>query len=105
MRRYCFTMTIRPGQEGEYDRRHREVWPELIAELRAAGVANYSLFRRGTHVIAYAECTPDGPESFAAVARTDVNSRWSQWFGDVLVAAPEDEHALSGYAEVWHMPE
>ena len=105
MQRYCFTMTIRPGQEAEYERRHQEVWPELVTALRENGVSNYSLFRQGNRVIAYAECEPDGPTAFGAVARTDVDARWAAWFEDVLEPLADDEGNLETYREVWHMPE
>jgi L-rhamnose mutarotase len=43
MERIGFRMRLRPGQEAEYRRRHAAVWPELLADLRAAGARNYSI--------------------------------------------------------------
>ena len=105
MQRTCFTFEVVPGQEQEYDRRHREVWPELVAELRAAGVSNYTIFRRGRTVIAYAECEPDAATSFGRVAQTDANQRWNDWFSGVLAGLPGDDGSLSTVPEVWHLPE
>ncbi|WP_064745132.1 L-rhamnose mutarotase [Pseudonocardia acaciae] len=104
VRRYCFTFTIIPGREAEYDRRHREVWPELVAALRANGVSNYSIFRRDRLVIGYAECEPDGPTAFGAVGDTEVNRRWAEWFGDVLVELADGTGGPAACAEVWHLP-
>ncbi len=70
MERLCYTFDIAAGQEAEYERRHAEVWPELVAALREAGFSNYSLFRRGTEVIAYTECEPTVE---AALAKLDGN--------------------------------
>ncbi len=58
MERLCYTFDLAPGVEREYERRHAEVWPEMLAALKEAGFSNYSLFRRGREVIAYAECEP-----------------------------------------------
>ena len=52
MERLCFSMTLKPGQEAEYERRHDEIWPEMSEAVARAGFTNYSLFRRGTTVIA-----------------------------------------------------
>ncbi len=52
MQRMCFLMEIVAGQEAEGEGRHAEIWPELVAALQDAGVGNYTLFRRGTSVIA-----------------------------------------------------
>ena len=38
---------VRPGYEEEYKKRHDEIWPEMISELKAAGIRNYSIFRHG----------------------------------------------------------
>lgn len=103
MQRTCFLMEIIPGQEAEYERRHREIWPELVDALRQAGVRNYSLFRRGTTVIAYAECHPDAATAFGKVGATEVNTRWAQWFRDVLAKHTDPDGNLIDAAEVWHL--
>src|SRR5437667_4729758 len=55
MQRIAFTMRIKPGSEEEYRRRHRQVWPELLADLKRAGCQNYSIYLRGTELFAYME--------------------------------------------------
>jgi L-rhamnose mutarotase len=103
VKRYCFTFELKPGQEAEYDRRHQAVWPELVDALKAAGISNYSLFRRGTRVIAYCECEPDAETAFRKVGATEVNRRWSQWFEDVIEALVDAEGNLFAAREVWHL--
>lgn len=103
MQRICFLMEVIPGCEQEYERRHREIWPELVAELSRAGVRNYSLFRRGTTVIAYAECHPDAATAFGAVGATEVNARWADWFTDVLAQHTDESGQLIEAQEVWHV--
>ncbi len=103
MERYCFTFELIEGREQEYDRRHQEVWPELVEELRKAGVRNYTLFRRGRQVIAYAECYPDAVTVFGQVGATDVNARWSAWFEDVIERLTDDAGRVFTADEVWHL--
>jgi L-rhamnose mutarotase len=103
LQRICFLMDLIPGREEEYQRRHDEIWPELVAELQKAGVRNYTLFRRGTTVIAYAECHPDAATAFGRVGATEVNARWSEWFGDVLARLSDENGKLIEAAEVWHL--
>jgi L-rhamnose mutarotase len=101
--RTCFTFEIYPGQEGEYKRRHDEIWPDLVEAIRDAGIRNYSLFRRGTTIIAYAECEPDVATAFGKVGQTDVNRRWAEWFQDVIVSLVDEEGNLITAQEVWHL--
>lgn len=103
MERLCFTFEIRPGMEAEYKRRHDEIWPELVAAIKDAGFANYSLFRRETQVVAYVECLPDVATAFAKLGPTEVNARWAKWFEDVIVSLTDDNGELYRLEEVWHL--
>lgn len=103
MERLCFTFTIKPGTEDEYKRRHDEIWPELVEAISAAGFRNYSLFRRGLQVIAYAECHPSVEEAFGQLGATDVNQRWSDWFTDIIDSLTDDDGNVHRADEVWHL--
>jgi L-rhamnose mutarotase len=103
MQRYCFTFELRAGMEDEYRRRHDEIWPELVAEIQRAGVANYSLFRRGRQVIAYCECEPDAATAFGQLGTSAVNARWSAWFDDVIESLADADGNLAVADEVWHL--
>lgn len=103
MERHCFTFELKPGQEAEYQRRHDEIWPELVADLRAAGIRNYTLFRRGLQVIAYCECHPDAETAFGRMADSEANARWSAWFEDVIERLSDEQGRLFAAEEVWHL--
>ncbi len=103
MERICFTFEIRPGTEQEYKRRHDEIWPELVKAIQDAGIKNYNLFRRGTQIIAYAECHPDADTAFGKVGSTEVNARWSTWFEDIIVRLTDDEGNLFRADQVWRL--
>lgn len=103
MERACFTFTIYPGQEEEYQRRHDEIWPEMVQMLKDSGISNYTLFRRGTQIYAYAECEPDAATAFAKAGETDVNQRWAEWFSDVIEDITDESGQLRWATEVWHL--
>jgi L-rhamnose mutarotase len=75
MERVAFAMRLKPGAFAEYRRRHAAVWPEMLAELRAAGVRTYSIFVRGDDLFGYLEV-----EDFAHFRQhlngSEVNARW-----------------------------
>ena len=103
MERYCFTVDLYEGAADEYKRRHDEIWPELVAAIKAAGLSNYSLFRRGTQVVAYVEATPDAATAFAKVGAHEANARWSAWFEDLIVNLTDSRGQLIAMDEVWHL--
>ena len=75
MERIGFRMRLRPGAEAEYVRRHTAVWPELLADLSAAGASNYSIFLDGEDLFGYLEVADFGTFR-ARMAQSDANNRW-----------------------------
>ena len=47
MQRVAFVMHVKEGQEEEYIRRHRDVWPQVLADLEKAGVGQMNIFMAG----------------------------------------------------------
>ena len=74
MQRIGFVMRLLPGAEDEYRRRHAAVWPEMLAELKSAGAANYSIFLHGADLFGYLE-VEDLDRFRAYLAASDVNAR------------------------------
>jgi L-rhamnose mutarotase len=103
MERVCFTFEIYPGAEDEYKKRHDEIWPELVAAIKAAGQSNYTLFRHGNTVVGYLECEPDAATAFTTLAATDVNQRWSEWMKDVIATPRGEDGGFQRLDEVWHL--
>ena len=42
MASYAWVLEVRPGCEDEYKKRHDEIWPDMLATLREAGISNYN---------------------------------------------------------------
>jgi len=74
--RVCFELQIRPELLDEYIARHSPVWPEMLAEIAAAGRRNYSLFLAdGGRLVGYYE-TDDDAAAQAYLAQSAVAARW-----------------------------
>jgi L-rhamnose mutarotase len=102
MERACFYLRIFPGTEAEYDRRHGEIWPELVDEIRDSGLRNFSGFRRGTDVWYFVEADPDAKSAFAIHGPKPANERWNRYFRDVIAQITDDAGELLWYDEVFH---
>ena len=86
-----------PGAEAEYDSRHQTVSPNLLEELRSAGITESSVFRQGSSVIVFVVHPVDAVAALARVGASEANRRWQERFAD-LMATPATE-----VAEVWHL--
>jgi L-rhamnose mutarotase len=103
MERLCYTFDLAPGMEEEYERRHARVWPELLQALRDSGFSNYSLFRRGSEVIAYAECEPSFEAAMAKLAQTEVNERWNVYIRSLMTRSVDATGRFFIVPEIWHL--
>ena len=101
--RAVFYLRIFPGTEAEYDRRHAEIWPELVDEIRESGLRNFSGFRRGTDVWYYTEVAPGMTveEAFAVHGPKPANQRWNHYFRDVIAQITDDAGGLIWYDKVF----
>lgn len=94
-RRVCFTLKVDPDRLDEYRARHREVWPDMAAALKASGWHNYSLFLDESGLlIGYLE-TDDFDAALEAMGRTDVNARWQDSMAEFFDGANADENMRS----------
>lgn len=76
MNRMCFEFQVDVDQLDVYLARHREVWPEMLTELAAAGMRNYSIFHAGQgRMIGYYEAA-DLELTDRRLAASDVAKRW-----------------------------
>jgi L-rhamnose mutarotase len=98
MQRTVFSVRLFPGTEEEYDRRHREVWPEVQAAIQLAGFRTMTVFRRGTDVWYYAECEPDRETAFAAYSAKPIIARWNEYLSTIIVERP----GPVSYDELFH---
>lgn len=104
MERIAFVMRLRSGVEAEYRRRHAAVWPEMLDELRKAGVTNYSIYQHGDVLFGYLEV--DDFERFRRhLAESPVNLRWQAEMAGLI--DPLTDPATGFHRrleEVFHLP-
>ena len=105
MQRYAWKARILPGMQEEYVKRHDEIWPEMLALLREAGIRNYSIWRTDSgELFGYYECE-FGAEFAARVQRkSPVVDRWNAYMKDVMAMEMDPETGAQPLmAEVFYM--
>ncbi len=91
MQRVGFLIRVKPEKMDEYKRHHQNVWPELLAELKAAGIRNYSLWLHPSGLeFGYLECD-DWQEVCQRLAQSEVHTRWQEFMADYLDTPTDTE--------------
>ena len=106
MQRACFQLQVRPDRIEEYKARHAAVWSDMVRALHETGWHNYSLFlREDGLLIGYVETPGSIEDAQAAMARTEVNTRWqaemSEFFEELGDARPDT--GFVQLREVFHL--
>ena len=89
MQRIGILIRVKPDKIEEYRRLHENVWPDLLAELKAAGMRNYSLWLRPDGMeFGYLECD-DWHAMCAYLDRSAIHARWQEFMQDYLDSATD----------------
>lgn len=96
MPRYAFKLRIKPDAIEEYEREHRRVWPELLAKLKAVGISDYSIFRRGQDLTLVLR-VDDFDKAWDELDADPVNQRWQEFMSRLFEPVP-DKHADERFA-------
>lgn len=93
--RVASLMTLHPGCEAEYRRRHDELWPELADHLAACGIARYSIFLEPESLQLFAVF--DAPDEFDPERVRDhpVMQRWWEYMSDIMATRADSNEPLA----------
>ena len=81
---HAFRMKLKPGNLAEYQKRHDEIWPELSALLRDAGIHDYSIFldEETLHLFAVLKLKPG--DKRATLPQHPLMKKWWDYMKDLM---------------------
>ena len=68
-----------PAVIAEYERYHREVWPEVLASLKQVGIIRMEIFRSGNHLFMYCTARDDFDPVRDFQGYTELSPRAREW--------------------------
>lgn len=97
-------MKLTGGDAAEYKRRHDEIWPELVEELRNAGVSDYSIFYDEETQILFAFQKLTDNNTSDDLPKNPVVRKWWDYMNDGIMECNEKGEPVSKLlTEVFHM--
>jgi L-rhamnose mutarotase len=101
--KYAFRMRLNPGMKAEYKRRHDEIWPELVALLKEAGVSDYSIHLDEETNLLFGVLWRSDDHRMDDLPRHPVMRRWWAAMADLMETKPDDEPVAVPLETVFHM--
>jgi L-rhamnose mutarotase len=99
----AFRMKIFPGAEIEYEKRHREIWPELVVLLKESGIENYSIFLDKETSTLFAIQENTGETSSQDLGNNPVVQRWWAYMADLMETNPDNSPVSVPLKEVFKL--
>jgi L-rhamnose mutarotase len=103
MKRNAFAMQLKPGNEAEYKRRHDQIWPELKAELRKAGVSDYSIYLDPETLRLFAIQSLADDETSSMLPQSPIVRTWWDSMKDLMETNPDNSPKVWSLIEMFHM--
>lgn len=103
MEKIAFRMTLNPGCDAEYKKRHDEIWPELLALLKQAGVSDYSLHLDHESRALFGVLWRTDDHTMDTLPLQPVMRKWWAHMADIMEVKPDNEPVVVPLETVFHM--
>ena len=104
MEKYALKMRLNPGMEEEYRKRHDEIWPELVALLRTAGVWDYSIHLDRETGILFGVLWRDAGHQMDDLPQHPIMQKWWAHMADLMEVAEDNAPVAVPLVPLFHMP-
>jgi L-rhamnose mutarotase len=102
--RIAFRMNLYPGQAAEYEKRHDEIFPELVAALKQAGIADYSIWLDPEDHHLFAILTRSDDHKLDQLPDQEVMQRWWKFMGDIMASNVDNSPLQIPLRRVFYLP-
>lgn len=108
MQRYAAVIGLKPEQIEEYKRVHAAVWPDVLAQIKASNMTNYSIFLREPENLLFAYYEYVGSDHDADMAAMAADPRTQEWWAlckpmQSPLSTRADSEWWAGMEEVFHV--
>ena len=104
MEKLAFRMRLLPGRKEEYRRRHDEVWPELAALLKDAGISDYSIHYDEETGALFGVLWRREDHGMEDLRSHPLMRRWWDYMAELMETHPDNEPVAKPLEMVFHLP-
>jgi L-rhamnose mutarotase len=101
MIRRAFLMRLKPGGLAEYKKNHDQIWPELVAEIKASGIKSMTIFEDDPVLILYSEI--ENEEAWDKLWSSKIHDRWSELMNPLMEFRPDGLVESKPVREIFHL--
>lgn len=103
MIRKAIIMKVYEGFHEEYQKRHSEIWPEMVDMIHEYGAKNYSIFLDSETNTLFGYLEIEDEEKWNKSAETEICQKWWDYMKDIMETNPDNSPVSVDLKEVFHM--
>jgi L-rhamnose mutarotase len=103
MKKIAFKMKLMPGCREEYQKRHNEIWPELVLLLKESGISDYSIFLDEETNILFAVQRQEEGQSSQDLGNNPIVKKWWAYMEDIMETNPDSSPVSKPLKEVFYL--
>lgn len=96
-------MKLKPSVAAEYKRRHDEIWPELSAAVRSAGISDYAIFLDEATLTLFAVQKQTDNNTAADLPRHPIVKKWWAHMAPLMEVQADHSPQCDNLREVFHL--
>lgn len=104
MEKYAFTMKLNPGCRDEYEKRHDEIWPELVSLLKEAGISDYSIHLDDETNTLFGVLWRTEDHKMDDLPHHSIMQKWWAYMADIMETEPDNKPKVAELTRVFYMP-
>ncbi len=102
--RIAFRMNLFPGQAAEYEKRHDEIFPDLVVALKEVGISDYTIWLDPERHHLFAILTRSDDHTMPQLPDKEVMQRWWQHMGDIMATNVDHSPISIPLRRVFYLP-
>jgi L-rhamnose mutarotase len=103
MNSVAFKMKLKPGFKQEYEKRHGNIWPELVRLLKDAGISDYSIFIDEETNTLFAVQKVSGSKGSQDLGQQELVKKWWAYMADIMEVNADNSPVTIPLPEVFHL--
>lgn len=103
MKQAAFKMYLKKGHKAEYEKRHKDIWPELKELLKEAGISDYSIFLdEETHTLFAVQKIKNSTGS-QDLSSHPIVKKWWDFMADIMDVNPDNSPVSIPLEKVFYL--
>src|SRR5437773_2682265 len=99
--RRAFTLRLKPGRFARYKHYHDNIWPELVREIEACGIAQITTFADDLQLFLYSEIYDK--KAWDKLWSSQIHDEWAQCMEPLMQFRPDGKVDAGPLREIFHL--